>query len=131
MPKTVLLIDDDSDTLTYMGTILQRGGFRTLTAADGQEGMRLLRVEHPDLVLLDIMMPRQSGIFFLQQLRHDEELNKVPVIVVSGVGQMTGVDMKRYLSGQPTGGSAGPDAFLEKPVRPNHLLQVVREVLGE
>lgn len=129
MPKTIIIIDDDADTRTYLSTILLRGGYKVLTAGDGQEGWNLVQEHKPDLVLLDMMMPRKSGLNLLNEIKTNPNFSNIPVIMVSGVGQMTGVDMQRYLADKSTDKKIKPGAFLEKPVKPEKLLKAVAEFL--
>ena len=129
MPKTIIIIDDDADTRTYLSTILLRGGYKVLTAGDGQEGWNLIQEHKPDLVLLDMMMPRKSGLNLLNEIKTNSNFSHIPVIMVSGVGQMTGVDMQRYLADKTMDKKIKPGAFLEKPVKPEKLLKVVAEFL--
>ena len=129
MTRTILLIDDDADTRTYMSTILFRGGYRIITARDGQEGWKLIEENRPDLILLDMMMPRRSGMHLLSEIKAHPDYKSIPVFVITGVGQMTGVDMNKYIGGLPGNGSAKPEAFLEKPVKPDRLLKLVKEYL--
>ena len=75
-------------------------GYRVLTAADGEEGLRKARENPPDLILLDLMMPKKSGVKFLNEIRQDEQLKGTPIVVASGARQATGVDMRRYLEDQ-------------------------------
>ena len=131
MSKTILLVDDDADTLTYWATILLRGGYQTLTAMNGQEGWRLIEENRPDLILLDIMMPRQSGIQLLGQIKKHDVYREIPVIVISGVGQMTGVDMHKYMSDRSGRETVRPEDFMEKPVKPDKLLKAVRQHLPD
>jgi CheY-like chemotaxis protein len=130
MAPTILIIDDDADTRTYMSTILLRGGFRVRMASDGDEGWRMIQEERPDLILLDMMMPRKSGLQVLRQIKTGSPGQGVPVIVITGVGQMTGVDFYQYLAGQEGGAEIRPDEFIEKPVKPDRLLKAVRSYLN-
>ena len=129
MPKTIIIIDDDADTRTYLSTILLRGGYKVFTAGDGQEGWTLITEHNPDLILLDMMMPRKSGLNLLNEVKTNPQYSHIPVIVVSGIGQMTGVDMQRYLADKTTDKKIKPGAFLEKPVKPEKLLKIVSEFL--
>jgi CheY-like chemotaxis protein len=131
MPKTIIIIDDDADTRTYLSTILLRGGYKVLTAGDGQEGWNLIQEHTPDLILLDMMMPRKSGLNLLNEVKTNPQFSSIPVIVVSGIGQMTGVDMQRYLADKTMDKKIKPGAFLEKPVKPEKLLKIVSEFLME
>lgn len=136
----VLIVDDDPDILTYVSEILQDNAYETSTAADGAAGLARVREARPDLVILDLMMPKKSGIRFLNEIRQDAALRDVPVLVLSGATGVTGVDMRQYLRDQPFRerkekalGSApdiAPDAYLDKPVDPAVLLATVRKLVG-
>ncbi len=69
MSKNIILIDDDADTRTYMGAVLSRGGYKIQTAGNGQEGWQKIQEQKPDMILLDIMMPRKSGMNLLADLK--------------------------------------------------------------
>lgn len=136
----ILVVDDDPDILTYVSEILQDNAYRTATAGDGAAGLASVREARPDLVILDLMMPKKSGIRFLNEIRQDASLRDVPVLVLSGATGATGVDMRHYLTDQPfrdrkekaLGGSPdiAPDAYLDKPVDPAVLLETVRKLIG-
>jgi len=143
MPKKILIVDDEQDHRTYLGTVLEENGYTSVSAKDGVEGIDLLRKEKPDLVLLDLMMPRKSGITMFQELRKDPSMSHVPVVVVTGVSEVTGVDFKNFMYKQPlqdekkfveTTGLTKytiPNGYIEKPVDPDELINVIREVLKE
>lgn len=139
-PRKILVIDDDPDILTYISEVLHDNGYQSVTAADGVAGLAMARDSRPDLILLDLMMPRKSGIRFLNEARRDEALKEIPIIVVSGATRATGVDMKQFLQERPfkerkekvlgPGADAAPDAYLDKPVDPSALIETVRKLLG-
>ena len=81
--KRVLLVEDDRFLRRACTTGLQQRGFTVLTAGDGEEGLRLARAEAPDLVLLDLLMPRMSGLELLAMLRAEEATRRIPVVVLS------------------------------------------------
>jgi CheY-like chemotaxis protein len=131
MAKTIIIIDDDADTRTYMATILLRGGYKVLTAGDGQAGWRIIQENRPDLILLDMMMPRRSGMHLLTELKTVSEYQSIPVFVISGVGQLTGVDMQKYMMDESGRTLIRPDLFMEKPVKPDKLLKAVKQYLQD
>jgi CheY-like chemotaxis protein len=143
MSKTILIVDDESDHITFLTTVLEENGYASISANDGVEGLEVLRREKPDLVLLDLMMPKKSGISMFQELRKDENLSNIPVIVVTGVSEVTGVDFRNFIYRQPlrdkdkfveTTGLTEytvPNGYVEKPVDPNELIKVIKEVLKE
>jgi len=81
--KRILLVEDDRFLRRACEAGLERQGFTLITAADGEEGLRLARTEAPDLILLDILMPKMSGIEVLRALKADEGTRNIPVLVLS------------------------------------------------
>ena len=81
--NSVLIVNDEPDQLTLMGSLLRKAGYSVLTAEDGVEGLTLARRERPDLVISDVSMPRMDGLEFCRQIRADSELKTVPILLVS------------------------------------------------
>jgi CheY-like chemotaxis protein len=143
MSKKILIVDDEPDTRIYISAILEENAYASIDAKDGIEGLELVRKENPDLVLLDLMMPRKSGITMFQELRKDPDFSHIPVVVVTGVSEVTGVDFKNFMYKQPlrdekkfveTTGLTKytiPNGYIEKPIQPDELIKVIKEVLGE
>ncbi|RLB75200.1 MAG: response regulator, partial [Deltaproteobacteria bacterium] len=96
MGKKILVIDDEPDALTYIETVLTDNGFESLTTTSAIEGRRLAQEQKPDLILLDLIMPEKSGISMFRELKTDPVLKDIPVVVVSGVSQVTGADFKDF-----------------------------------
>ena len=136
----ILIIDDDPDICTYVSEVLQDNGFETVTACDGADAMAKVIEATPDLIVVDLMMPKKSGVKFLHELKRDAALKEIPIIVLSGATGVTGVDMKQYLQEQPfrerkekamgATSSITPDAYLEKPVDPAILVDTVKRMLA-
>lgn len=136
---TILIIDDDPDAISYLEAVLEDNGYETVTAADGDQGLDRVREAHPDLVLLDLLMPEMSGTRFLNEIKRDERLREIPVVVQSGAREVTGVDMRQYLEEQPFRDrkkealgvdlDVRPDGFLEKPVDRAELLATLERLL--
>ena len=83
--QTILVVDDEPDVVSYLEMVLQDAGYRTVTAANGREGMTLIRRERPALVVLDISMPEASGTRLYKELKTDPELGATPVVIVTAV----------------------------------------------
>jgi len=95
--KIILLAEDDKFLSTAMGDKLSREGFAVLRATNGVEAIAVARVEHPDLILLDIIMPQKTGFEVLSELRLDPATRDIPVIVLSNLGQETDIKKARDL----------------------------------
>ncbi len=117
-PKTVLIIDDDSDFVRAVQALLESSGYKVRSAMNGREGLQLAKTLQPDLVLLDVMMSeRTEGFFVLQEMRRVPALNNTPVIVVSSI--YSDEPMFRV---DPEAGWLPANLFLAKPVEPARLL---------
>jgi two-component system cell cycle response regulator DivK len=134
MAKRILIVDDDPDVILVLSTILQDHGYETLDAPNGLEGWETVNRESPDLVLLDLMMPQKSGISLLSDMKKDENLRKIPVIMVTGVSGETGIHLESFLkrgSGEDSGTLPfRPEGYIEKPVDPDKLIALIKEFLG-
>jgi DNA-binding response OmpR family regulator len=118
----VLCADDDEDILSLVSLRLQRAGFQVATAADGEEAVLVARARRPALAVLDVMMPKRTGYEVLAELRGDEALHGMKVILLSARVQEG--DVAR-------GMDAGADAYLVKPFKAQELVAKVEELLGE
>jgi CheY-like chemotaxis protein len=122
--KTILLVNDD-DVFVEAVTAVLESRYRVRRAANGTEGLEMIREERPDLVILDVMMDHLSeGFDVARKLRNDPETADLPIIMLTGVDQVYNVRMEVDESWVPC------DRYLEKPVAPAELLQHVAEVLG-
>jgi len=143
MPKRILIVDDEPDIITFISAVLEEHGYASISANNGLEGLELLRKETPDLVLLDLMMPKKSGISMFQELRKDPKLSNIPVIVQTGISEVTGVDFRNFIYKQPLRDekkfveSTGltkytiPDGYIEKPIDPDELIKAIKKALKE
>ena len=117
MTHKILVIDDEADVRKYLTSVLEKAGYETVTAEDGLQGLDVAKRERPDLVILDLMMPRQTGTDFYRKLSRNKDLKDTPVIVVSG---LTG----RHLVARE------PVAVFDKPIDREEFLAAVEEALG-
>jgi len=130
MSKKVLVVDDDPDVRMFSITVLEENGYTPLEAANGEEGMELIKKEKPDLLILDILMPRESGIRLYRNLKTDPAYEGIPVIVLSGIARKSFLRSQKALTefgGKPV---PEPEAYLEKPVEPEELADTIKKVLG-
>ena len=130
MGKNVLVVDDDPDVRLFSVTVLEENGYTPLEAANGEEGLKMIKEEKPDLVILDILMPRQSGIRLYRELKTDKALKKVQVIILSGIAKKTFLRSQKALT--EFGGEEVPEpkVYLEKPVEPEVLAEEIKKILG-
>ncbi len=123
--KCILVVDDEADVRDYLRMALEDAGFGVTTAADGLEALRKVRQVKPDLISLDLVMPRHSGARFYHDLQKDKDLAKIPVLIVTGHARD---DLGRADFEELT--MSGPGIYLEKPVHPDSYVAAVRKLLG-
>jgi two-component system response regulator VicR len=121
--KTVVCIEDEPEMVDLIKLILGRRGFELTGAMGGREGLEVVRRVKPDLVLLDLMMPDIDGWEVYQQMKADEELKHIPVIVVTAKAQSIDKVLGLHI--------AKVDDYVTKPFGPQELLQSVERVLGK
>lgn len=121
MIKKVLIADDEQNIVISLDFLLRREGFEVLVAADGEEALAKIRSDRPDLVLLDVMMPKMNGFDVCQALRADPELASIRVLMLTAKGRDTEVTK---------GLGLGADAYMTKPFSTKELVVKVRTLLG-
>lgn len=130
MGKKVLVIDDDPDVISFVITVLEENDYTPLVAQNGEEGLKLIRQEGPDLILLDILMPRGSGVKLFREIKTDASLKHIPVIVLSGIAEKSFLRSQKALAEFGGAKVPEPEAYLEKPVEPEELAAMIKKVIG-
>lgn len=130
MSKKVLVVDDDQDVRSFVVTVLEENQYSPLVAKDGVEGLEVIQNEKPDLVILDVLMPRGSGIRLYRKIKTDEQLNQIPVIMFTGIALRSFLKSQKALDEFGTDEVPKPDIYLEKPVEPEELVQAIKKKLG-
>ena len=128
MGKRVLIVDDDPDIITFIVTVLEENSYTPIIAKNGEEGLSKVRVENPDLVILDVLMPKQSGIKMYRELKTDESLKNIPVIILSGISKRVFLRSQEALTEFGGNNVPEPDAYIEKPVEPEDLAEIVKQL---
>ncbi len=130
MSKKVLVVDDDPDVREFNTTVVEENGYTPVVAENGEEGLKLVKKEKPDLVILDVLMPKQSGIRLYRELKTDKSLKDIPVVMLSGIAKRTFLRSQKALT--EFGGEKVPEPqiYLEKPVEPEELAQTINNILG-
>ena len=123
--KHILVVDDEEDVRSYLRTALEDAGFIVETACDGREGLEKARRNPPDLISLDLVMPRHSGIKFFREIQKDPLLGRIPVLTVTGHArdELGKADFEEMTM-------SGRGVYLEKPVRPASYVGAVCRMLG-
>ena len=145
--KEILIVDDSEASVVFLSQIIEDNGHRFRVANNGEEASMAIKESRPDLVLLDLMMPRKSGITVFQEMKDDPNLKKIPIIIITGAAEATGVNLKtgeeipRKTDENDTERNFGivlhemlkgltPDGFIEKPVDPALLSEKIKELLS-
>jgi two-component system phosphate regulon response regulator PhoB len=118
---TLLVADDDEDILTLVQLRLSRSGYEVVVARDGEEALRLAQEKHPDLAVLDWMMPKASGLEVLRAIRAGSETADIPVVLLTA--RASEADVQEGLD-------AGADDYIAKPFSPQELASRVHMILG-
>ena len=116
MAKKILIVDDDPDVILFLSTMLRDNGYDTLDARNGREGLERAQAEVPDLILLDLLMPEETGTAFYRKLHRQKEFENIPVIFVSG------------LSGKPASVSKSIPV-IDKPIEEKYILKEIQKIL--
>jgi two-component system cell cycle response regulator DivK len=118
--KTILIVEDEPKNLKLFRDLLQRFGFETVEATDDEQGVELARTKKPDLILMDIMMPKMDGLEATRLLKADDTTKRIPIIALTSYA-MKG-DRERTIE-------AGCDGYIAKPVDIQELLKAVEHFL--
>jgi two-component system phosphate regulon response regulator PhoB len=144
--QSILVVEDNERAIRFVSQILENHDYRFSVARNGNEALEAMKKERPSLVLLDIMMPRKSGVNVYQQMKKDPSLKHIPIVITTGASQVTGVDMKtgeqekKETYGDDFARGIGemikekldgftPDGFIEKPIDPPVLIAKIKELL--
>ncbi len=122
MAKRILVVDDEQDIVKMVGLRLKANGYEVLSANDGQQGLETAQKEKPDLIILDVMMPKMDGYKVCGLLKKDSRFAKTPIIIFTAKAQDKDKDLGREV---------GANAYLTKPFDPPVLIAKVKELLGE
>ena len=121
MSKRILIIEDQEDNRRIMHDVLSASGFESLEAITGEEGLAVAEREKPDLILMDIQLPKMDGYEVTRRIKVNPDLKHIPIIAVTSYA-LSGDDQKAY--------AAGCDGYVTKPVSPKVLLAKIKEYLS-
>jgi DNA-binding response OmpR family regulator len=120
MAKKILIVDDELHIVKMLENRLKQAGYEIITASDGQDGLEKARKEKPDLIILDLMLPKMDGYKVCRMLKFDEEYKHMPIILFTA---------RSRESDKKTGEEVGADAYITKPFEPQTLLARIKELL--
>lgn len=118
--KKVLLVDDEIDFVEVVSTRLEANGFEVLPAYDGEEALEKVKEARPDIIILDIMMPKINGFDVCRKLKLDQNYKDIPIIMLTAKFQTSDIKF---------GAAMGADAYITKPFEPSVLLDKIHELL--
>jgi CheY-like chemotaxis protein len=122
--KTILVVEDEPDTITYLSTLLEDAGYSTVAAEDGDQALEKVRGSRPDLITLDITMPTKSGVRFYRDMKESDEWKDIPIIIVTGVTK----DFEKFISTRRQ--VPPPEGYISKPIDREQLLSLVKDHIG-
>ena len=131
----ILVVDDEADMRIFLCNLLGTCGYETVDAADGVEGLEKAKNHRPALIILDVTMPKEEGIQLYRQLKMDDDLRQVPVIMVSNIDRRTFALYQRFqklprIHKHPSGDDDSEAwAYLEKPLEAEDLIRQVRRLI--
>ncbi len=120
MARKILIVEDEREILDLVKLYLEKEGFRTLTAVNGMDGLKLARTEHPDLIILDLMLPEMDGIEVCKKVRGERATTTIPILILTA---------KAEESDQVIGLELGADDYVTKPFSPKALVARVKALL--
>jgi len=122
--KRILVVDDEADVRNFLKAALLESGFEVITAEDGNKALEKVKEQLPDLISLDLVMPKKSGAKFYHELSKNKTWAKIPVIIVTGHARddLGKSDLKELTM-------SGPGIYLEKPVKPDNYIAAIKSIL--
>ena len=120
--KRILIVDDEEDIVNVLRFRLEANNYAVLSASEGQEGLNKARTEKPDLVILDLMLPKLDGYKVCRMLKFDESYKSIPIIMFTARAQKKDEEL---------GMEMGADAYIAKPFEPEVLLGKIKELLSK
>ncbi|MES9815890.1 MAG: response regulator [Candidatus Thiodiazotropha sp.] len=120
MTKTILIVDDEPNIVLSVEYLMKREGYQVMTAGDGQVAIEMIADTRPDLLILDVMMPRKNGFEVCREIRADPALSGLPILMLSAKGREA--EIKKGIS-------LGADAYITKPFSTHDLVDKVNQLL--
>ena len=148
MAKQILVVDDDPNTVKYLSVLVSENGYDPVVASDGSEGLEKIKQARPDLIVLDVMMPKKSGFTLFKQLKRNEKYHDIPILMLTGVaGVLEDLEshkdetfekpydslreaLKKKILEMRQEGLVRPEMFIDKPIDPDFFIAKVQQLIG-
>lgn len=130
MGKKILIVDDDPDVRLFSQAVMEENGYTPVMAENGKEGEEMIRKDPPDLIILDVLMPKESGIRLYRNMKTSKKYKNIPIVILSGIAEKSFLRSQKVLTefgGDPV---PDPEAYLEKPVDGEKLADTIKTILG-
>ena len=123
----ILIIDDDSDLVEALKMILEMESYEVISAFDGENGLEKVKAEHPDLVILDLLLPKEDGVVLCRELKGNPRYTDIPILVLTALAEEVNTKLfpKHEMNSLPA------DDYVGKPVQPQDLLVRVNKLLAQ
>jgi two-component system phosphate regulon response regulator PhoB len=129
--KKVLIVDDEMDMRIFLSTLLETSGYKAIIAVNGEEGIQKARKHKPAAIILDVLMPKSGGIQMYRQVKTDENLKTIPVIMISAIAKKTFFHSMKMLNSYRGETVPQPEAYIEKPPESDELLEILARIFHE
>ena len=130
MKKKILVVDDEMDIRIFISTLLETNGYKPMVAKDGEEGLKMIKESKPDGIILDVMMPKESGLKLYREIKSNENTSQIPVIMCSAVSKKTFFHSHKELDRYHGSSIPEPDAYIEKPPEAEELLSNLQRLVA-
>jgi DNA-binding response OmpR family regulator len=149
MGKKVAIVDDDKNNVKFLSVLLDENGYETIVAYDGREGLQLIKDNHVDLIILDVMMPKKTGFVLFKELKMSEEHKDIPTLMLTAVAaSLVELDenkddtferpydtlretLRKAIGEMRENAEIRPDMFVDKPIDPDSFIARVKKLIGD
>jgi CheY-like chemotaxis protein len=128
--KKILIVEDELDQRIFLCNLLGNCGYETIDAVNRTEGLIKAKREKPSLIILDVMIPKEDGIQMYHEIKQDQDLKNIPVIMVSTIDRRTFSFYQKFQRTSLDKGVPEPGAYLEKPLETEELIKLVRSLIS-
>jgi two-component system phosphate regulon response regulator PhoB len=126
----VLIVDDEMDMRIFISTLLETSGYKPIIAVNGEDGIQKARKHKPAVIILDVLMPKSGGIQMYREIKTDENLKAIPVIMLSAISKKTFFHSMKMLNIHRGETVPEPEGYIEKPPESDELLKILAQCIG-